>query len=646
MTRLERQYASMLTIRYFEEKVLDLFSKNLVSGTTHTYIGQEATAVALMEHVKENDIVFSNHRCHGHYLAYGGPPELLLGEILTKECGMCRGNGGSQHLHYRNFYTNGVQGGTVPNGVGMAWSEKTKGTDHIVVVFMGDGTLGQGVVYESFNIASLFELPVLFVIENNQYAMSTRTIDALAGSFGGRAQAFNIQHNEISSNDVEVLTRSFEQAVEYVRQTKRPFCQIVHTYRLAAHSKGDDVRPPEEIALHRERDPIAIARARLGDDICRQIETDVKARVDEVVSRVLNSRPSEKKTVGLSNSRAKDLDVYNRTSVRCVEAINRAIDETLASNTNALLLGEDLCDPYGGAFKVTKGLSSRYPDRVINMPISEAAIVGCGVGLAMNGKTPIVEVMFGDFITLGLDQLLNHAAKYVWLFDKKVPLVIRTPMGAGRGYGPTHSQSLEKLMIGIPMIEVMALSPVHNVLNLYRYALSDLRRPLVIIENKKMYGQRLLPCSNGNIGDFFACHRWNDTFPTIKLTLDPESQPDVTLVTFGGMVPDAMDAAMHLLLEEEVQVDVIVLSQIAPIPIGDLVDLIDRGCSWIGVVEEGTVHGGVGAEIIAGLAEQGFRSGFFRVAAENQPIPNGVELESYVLPNASKIVNRIRGLLR
>ena len=104
LTRLESQYASMLTIRYFEEKVLDLFSKNLVSGTTHTYIGQEATAVALMEHVKENDIVFSNHRCHGHYLAYGGPPELLLGEILTKECGMCRGNGGSQHLHSSGFH--------------------------------------------------------------------------------------------------------------------------------------------------------------------------------------------------------------------------------------------------------------------------------------------------------------------------------------------------------------------------------------------------------------------------------------------------------------------------------------------------------------------------------------------------------------
>ena len=222
--------------------------------------------------------------------------------------------------------------------------------------------------------------------------------------------------------------------------------------------------------------------------------------------------------------------------------------------------------------------------------------------------------------------------------------MIRTPMGAGRGYGPTHSQSLEKFLIGVPMIEVLALSPIHNVQALYSYALSYLERPLIIIENKKMYGQRLLQCSKGKINDFFVCHSWNEAFPTIKLSLDPESPPDVTLVTYGGMVMDVMDAAVGLLLEDEVQVDIVVMSQISPIPMSDLENLVD-GFGWVGVVEEGTRHCGIGAEVVAGLAEQRLGKGFFRVAAQDQPIPNGIELERYVLPSAEKIVDKIRGVL-
>ena len=189
---------------------------------------------------------------------------------------MCGGNGGSQHLHYRNFTQ--TESRNVPNAVGMAWAEKINGTDNIAIVFLGDGTLGQGVVYESFNLASLLEVPILFVVENNQYAMSTRTVDALAGSFAARAEAFAIEHDQISSNDVEVLTQGFDRAIGYVRKTKRPFCQIVHTYRLAAHSKGDDTRPAEEVSSYKKSDPISIARSKLGDDKCRQIEEEVEKR--------------------------------------------------------------------------------------------------------------------------------------------------------------------------------------------------------------------------------------------------------------------------------------------------------------------------------------------------------------------------------
>ena len=242
MRKREDYLREMLKIRCFEEALLQLFSENRLFGTTHTCIGQEAIAVAAMEHITETDIVFSNHRCHGHFIAYSHRPEMLLREIMGKVGGMCGGRGGSQHIHYQNFYSNGIQGGIVPNAVGMAWAEKIKKTDNIAVVFLGDGTLGQGIVYESLNIASLKQIPVLFVVEENGYAMSTSTKDGVGGSIVQRGEAFGIKTNEADGNDVEALSNTFHNAVSYVRGEKKPFFQVVHTYRLAAHSKGDDSR--------------------------------------------------------------------------------------------------------------------------------------------------------------------------------------------------------------------------------------------------------------------------------------------------------------------------------------------------------------------------------------------------------------------
>lgn len=647
LNNLQSDYKKMLTIRCFEQKILELFSQNKVSGTTHTYIGQEAIAVAAMNNIEEDDIVFSNHRCHGHYLAYGGPMELLLGEILSKKSGMCEGRGGSQHIHYRNFYTNGIQGGIVPNAMGMAWAEKLNGTDNIAVVFIGDGTLGQGVVYETFNMASLYSVPILFVVENNQYAMSTKTSEAVSGNIKARAESFGINCNEVYSNDVEVLNDCFKKAVSFVRENKRPFCQIVHTYRLGAHSKGDDTRDPEEIEKNRKNDPLIIAGAKLDADFCEKSAQEINAYINDLVEKIEKEPSIEISKSTLANSRSKNINVYNTLDIRGSEGINQALDELLCENKDIILIGEDIRDPYGGAFKVTKNLSSKYDEQVINTPISESAMIGVGVGLAMNGKIPVIEIMFGDFITLGFDQLLNHATKYSWIYGNEVsvPLVVRTPMGGGRGYGPTHSQSLEKFLIGIPLITIMALSPVHNIYGLYKYALSEINSPLIIIENKKLYAEKLLKCSDGKIQDFFVEEQWNDIFPTIKLTLDPESMPDITLITYGGTVRETMDAALELLLEDEIQVDVIVLSQISPIPVHDLAKLLTDSISYVGIVEEGTLQAGVGAEILSVLIENKLAKNCFRIAADNLPIPNGVVLEQQVLPTKEKIKEKIRSVL-
>ena len=198
-------YETVIKIRAFEEHVLDMFEKNLLSGTTHTYIGEEATAVAIMQFIRDNDTVFSNHRCHGHYLAYGGSEKELLAELMSKESGICHGKGGSQHLHYKNFYTNGIQGGIVPNALGVAFSDKLKGNDNRTIVFLGDGTLGQGVVYEAFNLAAILDAPMVFVVEDNGYAMSTKCSDVIYGDISERIQAFGIKTYDITSTDTDEL---------------------------------------------------------------------------------------------------------------------------------------------------------------------------------------------------------------------------------------------------------------------------------------------------------------------------------------------------------------------------------------------------------------------------------------------------------
>jgi len=278
----EKLYKQMLLIRRFEERVLDEFSQGHLFGTTHTYIGQEANAVGIFDTVVSNDIVFSNHRCHGHFIAYGGDIHRLAAELMGKATGLCGGRGGSQHICWRNFYSNGVQGGIVPCATGMALAEKEKQSGQIVLVFLGDGTLGQGVVYESLNLASLWKLPVLFVVEDNLYAQTTSVHLALAGSISARFEAFGIECTELETTNVLEIHRCAAEAINRVRQRSRPGALVLHTYRLCAHSKGDDTRDPEEIERFRLLDPLLVHGKRLTETERSRAESACEDMINQI----------------------------------------------------------------------------------------------------------------------------------------------------------------------------------------------------------------------------------------------------------------------------------------------------------------------------------------------------------------------------
>lgn len=644
--RRQDAYDMAVKIRAFERTALELFAQDKLSGTTHTYIGQEATAAAAMSFVGERDVVFSNHRCHGHYLAYGGDERALLAEIMSKESGLCGGRGGSQHIHYKNFYTNGIQGGILPNALGVAFAKKLDQKKDRTVVFLGDGTLGQGVVYETLNIASVFQIPMLFIVEDNQYAMSTRREDAISGDIAERIRGFAVETLEIASTDTDELLDFFEKAFRKLDTGNQPVCAVVHNYRLGAHSKGDDTRDAAEIERHMQWDPIAVLERKLGrDEVGRRLR-----RHSEAFAQMALDLEGQG-TARILSCEAEALSVketfFCEGGKRCNEQIREALGEGIERNKNIIVYGEDVKDPYGGAFKATKGLSGKHPGNLFNMPISEACMVGMAVGMALTGKIPVVEIMFGDFLALAMDQLLNHAVKYGWIYGEavQVPMVIRTPMGGGRGYGPTHSQSLEKFLMGIPLLKVLALSPLHNPKLLYQTIFDTISSPTVVIENKKLYAERMLSVSDHKCGSFFVEEINHYGYSTMRLSLDRQTAPDITVVTYGGMVRDAMKAAEALLLEDEIQADLVVVSQLLPLPKQDIREAIN-GKAPMAVVEEGTVTAGIGAEIVAWCAQERLAEGYLRIGAHDLPIPNGIKLERQALPDWKCITERIREFVK
>jgi 2-oxoisovalerate dehydrogenase E1 component len=629
--RLHRAYL----VRVVEERLLTLFSEGKLSGTTHTCIGQELSAVVLAESLdRERDIIVSNHRCHGHYLAWTDDVDGLLAEVMGKRSGVCAGIGGSQHLCGERFFSNGVQGGTVPVAAGLAFAQKLAGQGGIVTVCIGDGTLGAGVVYETFNIAAKWGLPLLVLLENNRYAQSTAQEETLAGDICARAAAFGIATFQADTWDHDALAREMGRAVSLVRGDCRPAFVRVDTYRLAAHSKGDDDRDAEEIAGFARRDPVNrfLAEAQAADD---HRLASIRERVERAVERADQEPALTLGVPALRQVSSNGPGVAAARSETQLDAINGALFDWMSDDPSVILLGEDIRSPYGGAFKVTRGLSDAFPDRVLNTPISEPAIVGLGNGLGLAGRRPVVEIMFGDFLTLCFDQLVNHAAKFQAMYNQQVtnPIVVRTPMGGGRGYGPTHSQNLEKYLVGTPGLTVLVFHGRTCVREVYA-ALRAAAAPVVVIENKLLYRER----GDAPLPPGYTIGVSSGSFPTTIVS--PEDAPDVTVVAFGRMSVLAERAAARLVAEEEVSIELIFPLEVSPFDAEPVLASVARTGKLL-VVEEGTAGFDLASEVITAVS-LGWRGvaplRVRRLAARPMPVPSAIPLEQAVLPAEDDIV--------
>ena len=643
----ESLYAYGHLIRLTEQLILDQFSRGLVSGTTHTCLGQEIAAISVVRAMDHSeDAVLSNHRNHGHFLTYSGDFLGLVAEIMGREAGVCGGRGGSQHLAWQHFHSNGVQAGMTGISAGLALARKKSGSGGLVAAMVGDGTLGQGLLYESMNLASVWQVPLLVVVENNGIAQTTYTRETIGGSIEERGAAFGFATWHLTDDDPE-FCRKVADVVTAVRAAGRPGYLVLDTRRMGPHSKGDDLRSAEEMAGIRSRDPLAALGRQLADATRYRIEARNASFIDEIRARAEASPEARYSDVPehifdaavLADARVSYPRPVPGQNVR--QAINAALRHLLATIPEALLLGEDLHDPYGGAFKVTQGLSTDFPGRVISTPISEAGVTGASIGLALAGFKPVTEVMFADFLTLCMDQLYNHAVKFPGMFrDMAVPLVIRTPSGGRRGYGATHSQSPEHLFASVPGLTVVFGSHRHDAGRLLIDATLRWPYPVLFLEHKLLYAEKQDVADYVELAadaDDVAAH----LFPTLRRGAN---DPDVTLLTYGGMVPVVETAAKQLADAEELAVEVVVPALLAPLPVGTLIGHL-KTRKRIVIVEESQHHYGVAAEIAACLLESGYRGKVLRIGAPPIPIASARSLERQILPDEMRIVEQVLDMI-
>lgn len=632
-----------LEIRLAEEKLLWAFSRGMVRGTVHTCIGQEFSGVAFSRILDPNkDWMLSNHRGHGHFLSFNGTTIELFSELLGKKSGPSLGNGGSQHIRKGNFLTNGIQAGFTPIAVGIAEALKQNTPDGVCVVFIGDGTLGEGTLWESLNLAGVYNSPVVFVCETNSIAQSTSVKSVFSGNLKTRIRGFGIEYSRADTNDPLHLFDLAEKVVDKARTQRKPQFIEICTQRLMSHSKGDDTRSRELIEELWSNDWIknwekqSPNSSEVIDEILQKIENDFESAFSEETSKEtnfiddvnveVNDQSFKKNSNYTSQSHPEPLQ--HRVQLR------NSLDRAMELFPNLKIYGEDIeylpegaAKSYGGAFKITWDLSSKYPGRVINTPISEAAIVGMGIGRALAGFPTIIEIMFGDFITLALDQIIQQASKIPTMYgtDCSLPIIIRTPMGGGFGYGATHSQSLEKQVFGLPNVNVIATNTLATDQDLYSRIVEQ-NSPYIVIENKQNYNEKV-----SQTQDNLKIIKQRETvFPTLEISRK-DSSPKLCIVTYGGSLNVSLQLLNELFEKYSIEAEIMLVQQLSPLDLS--IDFETKNYSHLLVIEEGIKEFGWGAEVISRIYEtsddkiQTLRFGSRGIIGTSQ------ENETSVLPN-------------
>ncbi len=649
---LQDLYVTMRRIRAFEDRTADLFEEGVVKGTAHSYKGEEAIAAGVCEALRDDDIIASYHRGHGHCIAKGARIDRMMAELMGRQTGYCQGLGGSMHIadmELNIMGANGIVGAAMPLATGAGLAAKLQGTDRVAVAFFGDGASNQGVFHESLNLAAVWKLPVIFVCENNQYALSTSYRNTTSVSqVANRAASYEIPGITVDGNDGVEVYLVLREAVERARAGEGPTLIEAMTYRHGQHSLRvnlRDPRPEEELESWLDRDPIARMEKRLtgeGGFTDEQLSETSRAVEEELETAVSYGRDSPEPPVQVMldavyapHAAHTEPGPDTERTLSYPEALNEVLNQEMLRDDRVFLMGEDV-GATGGIFGVSKGLMDQYgSERVRDTPISEATFVGCGVGAAIAGMRPVVEIQIFDFVALTMDMLVNQAAKFRFMLGGKpsVPLVVRGPQGGGIRLAAQHSQSLEAWFTHVPGLVVAAPSTPYDAKGLLVAAIRD-DNPVIFLEQKLLYVGATGPVPE----ELYA-------IPLGKADIKREGT-DVTVVATSAMVPRALSAAT-VLERDGISVEVVDPRTLQPLDEDTILASV-RKTNRLLVVHEACVRGGFGAEVAAMVGAKAFDhldAPVARLGAPHTPMPYNDRLELEVIPSQERIVEAVRALL-
>jgi len=646
-TALLRIYAWMQLSRVADNRILELFRQGLIKGTVTGGQGNEGLIIPLaLLADKAIDVVSFTHRDLGGHLIWGGHLCEHLNQYFANAHSPTKAREGNIHHgdpKNRSLPMISHLGSMLSNVAGCTDSQRRLGHHAVGFALFGDGGSSTGDIHESLNLASLLNLPVVFVIENNRFAYSTPASEQFSNvELWQRAAAYGIEGIAVDGTDIPATAKTLATAIEKVRTTSRPMLIEAHVLRMRGHAAYDtcDYLKPGELDAIVARDPLPKFRAQL----VAAGQTKVLDSLDAELSEFLEACVKIALAVPRPSPDGMEQDLFAPASapidwkptpataepLNSAQALNLALRKILTERPESLVLGQDIAT-YGGAFKVTEGLYKDFGrSRVLNTPLAESACTGYAIGLALNGHRPIEEFQFADFSTEAVTQITQNAATYHFRSGAAVPLVLRLPCGGGLTFGSFHSQELESFFLSMPGIKALYPSTPQDAFNAMLAAYED-NNPVLLFEHKGLYRRGKRPVA------------WDPNYRDVWQPRHVRAGDFATVITYGEMVHLAEEACEYLTSEYEKTFDLIDLRCLSPLPLDVIRASVARTHRLI-VLHEGRRTHGFGAELVSRLTEELFFSleaPPLRIASLDLPVPFAPELEHVYRPTRDSIIEQI-----
>jgi 2-oxoisovalerate dehydrogenase E1 component len=640
-------YRSILYPRMIEEKMLLLLRQGRISKW-FSGIGQEAIATGVALSLDQDEWVMPLHRNLGLFTTRGIPLSRLFAQWQGSPRGFSKGRERSFHFGSAEYRICGMISHLGPqlsiaNGVALA--HKLRGSQKVAVAFTGEGGTSEGDFHEALNIAAVWDLPVIFIIENNGYALSTPVKEQYrCDSLVDKARGYGMEGVKIDGNNLLTVIDTVKGVREYCLKYQKPYLIECMTFRMRGHEEASGTKyiPEFLFQMWKQKDPVVrfeqflIGEGIIDETISKQIHDEVRRNIEEELSgvseevRIDVNTTNELEDVYAAAAPHTEEEASSVIDTRYIDAISSALRESMRRHEDLILMGQDIAE-YGGAFKITEGFVAEFGrDRVRNTPLCESGIVGCALGLALEGYRSVIEMQFADFVTAGFTQIVNNLAKIHYRWGQPANVVIRMPTGAGVGAGPFHSQSNEAWFVHTPGLKVVYPATAYDAKGLLNAAIED-PNPVMFFEHKALYRTVVDPVPAGYY-----------SIPIGRARI-VRSGDEISIITYGAGVHWAIEYADS---NPDVSVEIVDLRTLLPFDTDTIAESVKR-IGKVLVLHEDTLTGGIGAEIAAWIGEHLFNyldAPVVRCASLDTPVPFNIELEKNFLAK-SRLDTAIRQLL-